>query len=100
MPRRERSYRAADGRELVLSSERGISASGSGWRLTLELFGPGRFGRKRSRIARKVLEKSEQWSTSAIELIQAQEELEMLLEAGVEIDLLTVLRPERAAPDQ
>lgn len=100
MSRRERSYRAADGRELLLRSERGISANGSGWRLTLELLGPGRFGRKHRRISRKVLEKSEQWSTSAIELIQAQEELDMLLEAGVEIDLLTLLRPERAVADQ
>lgn len=100
MPNRERSYLAIDGRELTLRSERGISADGSGWTLTLELFGPGRFGRKRRLIERRRLKKSEQWSTSAIELIQHQEEFDMLRDAGVEIELIAVIRPQHPSADQ
>lgn len=92
MSRRERSHRAADGRELLLRSERTITADGESWELKLELFGPGNFGRRLRKLDSRILRKSGQWSTAAIELLQAQEEFEILRGAGVEVDLMAILR--------
>lgn len=87
---RERSYQRSDGSAVLLKSERGITKERDGWVLRLRLYSSGRFGKRL--IEERKLSRSQLWSTNTIELLQAQEELEMLRAAGVEIELLELLR--------
>lgn len=90
MPTQQRSYRNSAQQDLLLKSTRALSKDGSSWELTLELYGPGRI--RRRLIERRQLKKSGEWSTSSIELLQAQEELEMLQSAAVDIVLMDLIR--------
>jgi len=90
MPQKDRSYRDSAGRKLVLRSERSISEDTEGWMLRLQLFEALPL-RKRS-LELRTLRKSGEWSTTAIGFLQAQEELELLREHGVELDLPDLLR--------
>ena len=81
---KDRSYSDGAGRQLILRSGRDITEDG-GWILELKLYERRLFGRKL--IDSKSARKSGEWSTSAIGLLQAQEELEILRAAGVDIDL-------------
>jgi len=86
---KDRSYSDGAGRQLILRSERDITKGGS-WSLELKLYERRLFGKKL--IDSKSTLKSGEWSTSAIGLLQAQEELEMLQAAGVEIDITGLVR--------
>lgn len=90
MATKERSYRDSSGRKLILRSTRDISSDLSGWVLKLELYEPRIFWRKL--IAVSTLEKSGEWSTVAMGFLQAQEELEFLRAAGMELELPDLLR--------
>jgi len=83
MPKKIRSYRDRDGRKLSLLSERTIAADG--WVIKLQL-SEAKFLGKRI-IGTKIFHKSGDWSTTGIGYLQAQEELEYLREAGVELEL-------------
>jgi len=86
---KDRSYSDGAGRQLILRSERDITDDGS-WIVELKLYERRLFGKRL--IDSKSAKKSGEWSTSAIGLLQAQEELEILRSAGVEIDLPGLVR--------
>lgn len=81
---RERSYTDSSGRRLTLRSDLDVSGTG-GWIIELWLYEKRLFGRKR--LDHQLLAKSGSWSSSAIGLLRAQEELTMLQAAGMEIDI-------------
>lgn len=81
---KERGYTDSSGRKLTLRSDLDVSGTG-GWIIELWLYERRIFGRKL--VDHRVLAKSGAWSTSAIRLLRAQEELSILQGADVEIDI-------------
>lgn len=90
MPSKLRSYRDSAGRKLLLRSERTIAEIGDGWVLKLELYEKRPLGRKL--LETRSLEKSGEWSTTAIGFLQGQEELELLRDHGMELQIVDLLR--------
>jgi len=86
---KERSYTNGAGRLLFLRSNLDVSKAGN-WTVELWLYEKRFFGRKL--IDHRTSTKSGTWSTTAIGLLRAQEELTMLQTAGVELDI-TGIKP-------
>jgi len=85
---KERSYSDRAGRSLVLRSERDVAPDGR-WVIGLRLYEKRLFGKRL--IDSRDFKKSKQWPSSAIGLLQAQEELDLLRDAGVEIELTSLI---------
>lgn len=95
MPHKERIYRDSAGKVFVLKSVRTITAAnqgwdGVGWIISLKLYRKRPIAKKL--IASRFTRKSGRWSTSAIELIQAQEEKELLATVGINLTVPEILR--------
>lgn len=82
---RTRSFVHPSGASFLLRTRRDVD--GDGWLISLWLY------RKLSRVGKirvehRDLRKSGSWSTGAIELVQAQEELQLLQDHGFELSIL------------